>query len=160
MLPAGARRVGRAAGLIVDRYAETLVLQVLSAGVEGWRDEIVPLLAELVQPTAIYERSDVAVRELEGLPERIGLLNGELPSQPLTHPGKRFEIKVELVTAAEEQALPRPARQPTVLPGDRRGQTCSELASPLPAALPPRLWPEERNRCSRSTPRRMRWSGP
>jgi 23S rRNA (cytosine1962-C5)-methyltransferase len=85
-------------GLIVDCYADTLVMQVLSAGAERWRDEIVSLLAELVQPAAIYERSDVAVRELEGLPERTGLLFGELPPQPLTILENGLKYKVELVT--------------------------------------------------------------
>jgi len=85
-------------GLIVDRYHDTLVVQVLSAGVERWRDEIVSLLGELVQPDAIYERSDVTVRELEGLPERTGLLLGELPPQPLTIQENGLLFKVELVT--------------------------------------------------------------
>jgi len=85
-------------GLIVDRYHDTLVVQVLSAGVERWRDEIVSLLGELVQPDAIHERSDVAVRELEGLPERTGLLAGDLPPQPLTIQENGLLFKVELVT--------------------------------------------------------------
>ena len=85
-------------GLIVDRYHDTLVVQVLSAGVERWRDEIVSLLGELVQPDAIYERSDVTVRELEGLPERTGLLLGDLPPQPLTIQENGLLFKVELVT--------------------------------------------------------------
>ena len=71
---------------------------MLSAGVERWRDEIVSLLGELVQPDAIHERSDVAVRELEGLPERTGLLAGDLPPQPLTIQENGLLFKVELVT--------------------------------------------------------------
>jgi 23S rRNA (cytosine1962-C5)-methyltransferase len=85
-------------GLIVDRYANSLVMQVLSTGPERWRDEIVSLLEELVQPEAIYERSDVAVRELEGLPERTGLLAGELPPQPLTIMENGLRYNVEPVT--------------------------------------------------------------
>jgi len=66
-------------GLIVDRYAETLVVQFLALGLEPWRDTIVAALQELVAPASIFERSDVAVRGLEGLPERSGLLAGDEP---------------------------------------------------------------------------------
>jgi len=64
-------------GLVVDRYADTLVMQVLSAGVERWRERIADLLLELTDAQRIYERSDVDVRKLEGLPLRIGTLRGD-----------------------------------------------------------------------------------
>lgn len=61
-------------GLIVDRYADVIVLQSLSCGVEFWKDTIVTLLAELTEASWVYERSDVHVRELEGLQLRKGVL--------------------------------------------------------------------------------------
>jgi len=61
-------------GLVVDRYAGTLVMQVLSAGVERWRETIADLLFELTDVQHIYERSDAEVRKLEGLPLRIGTI--------------------------------------------------------------------------------------
>jgi len=64
-------------GLIVDRYADTLVIQVLSAGIEHWRETLADSLLELTDANRIYERSDVEVRRLEGLPERTGLLRGD-----------------------------------------------------------------------------------
>lgn len=64
-------------GLVVDQYGEVLVLQFLSAGAEYWRDTIVNCLKEMLQPQTIYERSDVEVRELEGLTPQEGLLFGE-----------------------------------------------------------------------------------
>ena len=67
----------RLPGLIVDRYANTLVMQVLSAGVEYWRETIVDLLSELTDVETIFERSDVEVRKLEDLPLRIGTLRGD-----------------------------------------------------------------------------------
>lgn len=70
-------------GLIVDRYGDTLVLQCLSAGAERWREVIVDVLMELTGAERIYERSDVDVRGLEGLPARNGLLAGEEPPQYL-----------------------------------------------------------------------------
>jgi 23S rRNA (cytosine1962-C5)-methyltransferase len=68
-------------GLIVDRYAGTLVLQCLSSGPEAWRDTIADQLCELTGCRSLYERSDVDVRQLEGLPERVGLLRGSEPPE-------------------------------------------------------------------------------
>ncbi len=81
-------------GLIVDRYADVLVMQCLSAGMERWRDEVADLLLELTGLTCIYERSDAEVRHLEGLAEREGALRGPLPTAPLviTENGLRFQV--------------------------------------------------------------------
>jgi 23S rRNA (cytosine1962-C5)-methyltransferase len=63
-------------GVVVDRYAEMLVLQCLTAGAEYWRDEIVKALVEKTGLSQVFERSDVDVRELEGLVQRTGQLSG------------------------------------------------------------------------------------
>ncbi len=68
-------------GVIVDRYGKVLVMQCLTAGAEYWRDELVKNLGKLTGLSQIYERSDVDVRGLEGLPERTGSLLGEPPAQ-------------------------------------------------------------------------------
>ncbi len=67
-------------GLIVDQYGSTLVTQILSCGVEYWKDDLVEILAEEFTPGAIYERSDVQVRKLEGLSPRVGSLFGPEPA--------------------------------------------------------------------------------
>jgi 23S rRNA (cytosine1962-C5)-methyltransferase len=64
-------------GLIVDRYADVLVAQFLSAGAEFWREAILDALAELTRCEAIFERSDAEVRNLEGLSPRTGFVRGE-----------------------------------------------------------------------------------
>jgi 23S rRNA (cytosine1962-C5)-methyltransferase len=64
-------------GLIVDRYNDVLVVQALSAGIEYWLKVIVELLVDLTGIQEIYERSDVEVRTLEGLPTRIGQLHSQ-----------------------------------------------------------------------------------
>ncbi len=64
----------RIPGLIVDRYGELLVAQFLTAGADSWRDTFAELLAAETGLNCIYERSDVDVRELEGLPPRAGWL--------------------------------------------------------------------------------------
>jgi 23S rRNA (cytosine1962-C5)-methyltransferase len=66
-------------GLIVDQYGEHLVVQLLTAAVEPWRDGIVQALVNLTGIRNIYERSDVDVRALEGLDERKGVLMGDEP---------------------------------------------------------------------------------
>jgi 23S rRNA (cytosine1962-C5)-methyltransferase len=69
-------------GLVVDRYGDALVIQVLTAGAEAWRDSLADLLMELTECRNIYERSDAEVRKLEGLPLRIGTMRGaELDGQ-------------------------------------------------------------------------------
>ncbi len=83
-------------GLVVDRYNDSLVVQILSAGAEFWRETILEALIDLIQPDCVYERSDVAVRELEGLPVRAGLLYGSLPDEPLVIREHGLRFKVDL----------------------------------------------------------------
>ena len=80
-------------GLIVDRYDTTLVVQFLSAGAEYWREPITGLLAKLTGLSQIYERSDADVRELEGLPSRVGPLRGTPPEKlVITEEGLQFQV--------------------------------------------------------------------
>lgn len=64
-------------GVVVDKFADVLVIQILSFGMERQRDKLVQALIDVIQPKGIYERSDVSVRELEGLEQRTGPLWGE-----------------------------------------------------------------------------------
>ncbi|CAK4851152.1 unnamed protein product [Aphanomyces euteiches] len=66
-------------GLIVDKFADVLVVQILTLGMDTCRQQIVDALVEVMQPTGIYERSDVSIRELEGLEQVKGTLYGECP---------------------------------------------------------------------------------
>jgi 23S rRNA (cytosine1962-C5)-methyltransferase len=71
-------------GLIVDRYGDWLVVQLLTLGVERWRDELAGLLADLLGGVrGICERSDSDVREKEGLGQRIGMVWGEEPPKEI-----------------------------------------------------------------------------
>jgi len=83
-------------GLIVDRYADMLVAQVLSAGIERWRDVLADALVEQTGCARIYERSDADVRELEGLPARTGIMRGDAPAVPLeiVEHGLRYAVDV------------------------------------------------------------------
>lgn len=82
-------------GLVVDRYDDVLVVQLLAAGAEHWRAVIVEVLSALPGIKAIYERSDADVRELEGLPSRSGLLFGQLPDHvDIVENGIRYRVDV------------------------------------------------------------------
>lgn len=83
-------------GLIVDRYGTVVCLQILTAGMEQVRDEIVSVLDELLHPRLLYERSEGGARRLEGLPERTGPLRGGGPlRETVALDGCRFLVDVE-----------------------------------------------------------------
>lgn len=83
-------------GLVVDRFADVLVVQILSLGMERRKGVIVETLAELLRPQGIYERSDVPVRELEGLEQTKGTLYGECPRfVEIVENGLRIEVDIE-----------------------------------------------------------------
>jgi 23S rRNA (cytosine1962-C5)-methyltransferase len=72
-------------GLIVDRYADVLVLQSLTAGSEFWKETLADILLNETGLDILYERSDAAVRELEGLEPIIGSLRTSINHPPLTN---------------------------------------------------------------------------
>jgi len=66
-------------GLVVDRFGDVLVVQVLTLGMEAAREAWLPALIGTFSPKGIYERSDVGIRTLEGLEAKTGSLYGECP---------------------------------------------------------------------------------
>ncbi len=66
-------------GLVVDKYADYLSLQILSAGMERRSTVLIEALQDVFAPTGIIARNDVSVRILEGLEEKVELLYGEIP---------------------------------------------------------------------------------
>ncbi len=84
-------------GLIVDCYGETLVLQCLTAGMERSKELFRDLLVHHFLPQSIYERSDVATRKEEGLPEVRSLVYGkDVPDRvEIEEYGCRFRINVK-----------------------------------------------------------------
>jgi 23S rRNA (cytosine1962-C5)-methyltransferase len=84
-------------GLIVDRYGDVLVLQSLTTGSEFWKETIADILLEEMGLSTIYERSDADVRELEGLPPKVGVLRGSTLHDPLiiTEHGLQFQVDLQ-----------------------------------------------------------------
>jgi 23S rRNA (cytosine1962-C5)-methyltransferase len=100
-LPAGALRLVHAEsdsipGLILDRYARTLVIQFLSAGPEYWRDLLADLCFELTGSEYLYERSDTDARRLEGLADQVGPLRGAEPPDTniIQENGLRYQVDI------------------------------------------------------------------
>jgi 23S rRNA (cytosine1962-C5)-methyltransferase len=65
--------------LVADRYGAYLVVQTLSQGAERLRDLWVGHLVARLSPAGVLARNDVRVRELEGLPQSVEVLYGEVP---------------------------------------------------------------------------------
>jgi 23S rRNA (cytosine1962-C5)-methyltransferase len=61
-------------GLIIDKFGDHFVIQTLALGMDLWKLVITNSLKELFGSEKIYERNDVPVRELEGLPQQKGFL--------------------------------------------------------------------------------------
>jgi 23S rRNA (cytosine1962-C5)-methyltransferase len=82
-------------GLIVDCYADVVVIQIHTCGMEKLKTKIVAELVELLHPKAIYEKSQSAARKQEGLEDTQGLLWGTAcPEVEVFERGMRFIVSV------------------------------------------------------------------
>lgn len=82
-------------GIVVDRYADVVVVQLTSAGGYRWRDTLVDALQNLTGARAIFERSDADVLTLEGLPRSVGLRSGALSEGPVRFEENALEFEVD-----------------------------------------------------------------
>lgn len=83
-------------GLIVDQYADYLVMQVGTLGIEQRKAELATLLLTLTGCNGVIERSDLALRRQEGLIEATGLLAGVAPTGPIAVRELGFHYEVDL----------------------------------------------------------------
>ena len=84
-------------GVIADKYGDTVVVQLTSAGAEKWREAIADALAQATGCKRIYERSDSDVRGLEGLEPRTGWLRGEPPGGEIVIEEHGVRMAVDIV---------------------------------------------------------------
>ncbi len=84
-------------GVVADRYGDTVVLQLNSAGADHWREAIADALLAAGGASRIWERSDADVRQLEGLPPVTAPLRGarEPTRVVIDEEGIRFAIDLE-----------------------------------------------------------------
>ncbi len=83
-------------GLIADRYGDWVVVELTTAGAERWREVIGTALLSLPGVRGVFERSDVEVRDREGLAARVGPLAGEVPPDEVEihEDGARYVVDV------------------------------------------------------------------
>ena len=84
-------------GVVVDRYADVLAVQITTAGMEAQRDALIGALVKVLQPRGVVLRNDAAVRELEGLERYTELAYGDVPDRVTVEEGGcRFEVSPSL----------------------------------------------------------------
>ncbi len=83
-------------GLIVDKYADVLVVQINTLGMEKLKNIILPLLSELTGNTTFYEKSSSATRRKEGLPDVAGWIGEPGPNKTeVLENGLKFLVDFE-----------------------------------------------------------------
>lgn len=82
--------------LIIDKFNDYFVIQTLALGIDKWKPAIVKALQTVFQPKGIYERNDVPVRELEGLPQQKGFLSAPFDTKiVINENGLKFHVDIE-----------------------------------------------------------------
>jgi 23S rRNA (cytosine1962-C5)-methyltransferase len=82
--------------LIIDKFNDYFVLQTLALGIDAWKPAIVNAINRVFQPKGIYERNDVPVRELEGLPQQKGFLSAPFDTKIIINEnGLKFHVDIE-----------------------------------------------------------------
>ena len=81
--------------LVIDKFKDYFVVQSMAYGIDQYKTQICQALAELFAPKGIYERNDVPVRELEGLPQQTGYLLGDFPTDLIIEENQfKFQIDI------------------------------------------------------------------
>jgi 23S rRNA (cytosine1962-C5)-methyltransferase len=82
--------------LVIDKFNDYFVIQTLSLGIDKWKSAIVNSLQSIFSPKGIYERNDVPVRELEGLPQQKGYLSEPFDTNIIINEnGLKFHVDLE-----------------------------------------------------------------
>jgi 23S rRNA (cytosine1962-C5)-methyltransferase len=83
-------------GIVLDRYGDVLMMQLLTAGADRMRAEIADRMRDALAPRAILERSQGAVRRQEGLADRVGLIAGDALAEAIVvENGVRLTVDFE-----------------------------------------------------------------
>jgi 23S rRNA (cytosine1962-C5)-methyltransferase len=82
--------------LIIDKFNDHFVIQTMALGIDVWKPAIVRALEKIFHPKGIYERNDVPVRELEGLPQQKGFLSAPFDTLiEIEENGLKFKVDVD-----------------------------------------------------------------
>ena len=118
-------------GLIVDQYGDRLVVQTTTAGLDMRQAAVVAILQDLLKPAQIVERNDIPVRDLEGIPQRAGVIHGAPEARTTVRVG-RLQADVDLLDPHKtgsylDQQLAHEDLMARVRPGDRVLDVCCHL---------------------------------
>jgi 23S rRNA (cytosine1962-C5)-methyltransferase len=81
--------------LIIDKFNDYFVIQTLALGIDRWKPAITAAINTIFSPKGIYERNDVPVRELEGLPQIKGFLSAPFDTNIIIHEnGLKFHVDI------------------------------------------------------------------
>lgn len=82
-------------GLVVDRFFDILVVQLASATMERYKDEVLAALIQVLKPAGILLKNDSSARDAEGLPRYVEVAYGQVPEWvALEENGVKFEAPV------------------------------------------------------------------
>jgi len=82
--------------LIIDKFNDYFVIQTVALGVDVWKPAIVNAINKVFAPKGIYERNDVPVRELEGMPQHKGFLSDPFDTKIIINEnGLKFYVDIE-----------------------------------------------------------------
>lgn len=82
--------------LIIDKFNDHFVIQTLALGIDVWKPAIVKALQTVFKPKGIFERNDVPVRELEGLPQQKCFLSEPFDTKIIINEnGLKFHVDLE-----------------------------------------------------------------
>lgn len=82
--------------LIIDKFNDYFVIQTLALGIDLWKDAFIKAIKQIFSPKGIYERNDVPVRELEGLPQKKGFLSDPFDTKILINEnGLKFNVDLD-----------------------------------------------------------------
>jgi len=82
--------------LIIDKFNDYFVIQTLALGIDAWKPALVKALQTVFKPKGIYERNDVPVRELEGLPLQKRFLSEAFDTKIIINEnGLKFHVDIE-----------------------------------------------------------------
>lgn len=82
--------------LIIDKFNDYFVIQSLALGIERWKGAIVDAIQKIFNPKGIYERNDVPVRTVEGMPQIKGFLSEPFDTNIIINEnGLKFHVDIE-----------------------------------------------------------------
>jgi 23S rRNA (cytosine1962-C5)-methyltransferase len=82
--------------LIIDKFNDHFVIQTLALGIDKWKPALVKAIETVFKPKGIYERNDVPVRGLEGLPQQKGFLSAPFETKIIINEnGLKFHVDLE-----------------------------------------------------------------